>query len=114
MIISVKDTGIGIPADMLDLIFDRFGQVDTSLSRNHEGSGIGLSLVKALVEAHHGKIFVISELDKGSEFIIELPVTTVPEELQSTVNEIKNLGDKSIIEKINIEFSDIYNINDLD
>lgn len=114
VIISVKDTGIGIPADKLELIFDRFGQVDTSLSRNNEGSGIGLSLVKALVEAHHGKISVDSKLGEGSEFIIELPADAASGEIQTDTNEIKNFGDKSIVEKVNVEFSDIYHTNDLE
>ena len=54
--ISVKDTGIGIDKDHLDVIFERFKQVDKSLSRNAEGSGIGLCLVKSIVELHGGKI----------------------------------------------------------
>ena len=71
---SVKDTGIGIPEDMVNIIFERLRQIDTSLHRHQEGSGIGLSLVKAMVEAHKGKIEVYSELGKGAEFIITLPV----------------------------------------
>lgn len=59
--ISVKDNGIGIPAEQLDTIFERFTQVDEVLTRNTEGSGIGLSLVKGLAEAHGGKVLVKSE-----------------------------------------------------
>ena len=65
IIISIKDTGIGIPNDKLNIIFDRFRQVDKSLTRDHEGSGIGLSLVKSLVELHKGTISVFSEYGKG-------------------------------------------------
>jgi signal transduction histidine kinase len=54
-------------------IFERFVQVDKSISRNHEGSGIGLSLVRSLVDMHGGTIELISEEGKGSEFIIRLP-----------------------------------------
>ena len=56
ILISIKDTGIGIPQDKLDSIFERFKQVDPLLSRRSEGSGIGLSLVKSLVEMHNGNI----------------------------------------------------------
>jgi len=71
--ISVKDTGIGIQEDKLEMIFERFKQVDNLLTRKNEGSGIGLSLVKSLVELHGGKISVKSEYNRGSEFTVELP-----------------------------------------
>lgn len=81
VVISVKDTGIGISEDELPKLFDRFYQVDSSQTREHEGTGIGLALTKELVELHHGHIRVTSEVgnpDKdgtgGSEFIVELPV----------------------------------------
>ena len=77
--ISVKDTGIGIPEDKLKVIFERFRQVDNSLSRSHEGSGIGLSLVKALVDMHDGSINVNSNLGEGTEFIIKLPARKTDE-----------------------------------
>ncbi|AKA67899.1 ATP-binding protein [Clostridium scatologenes] len=107
VIISVKDTGIGIDKSMQKLIFDRFVQVDKSISRRTEGSGIGLSLVKSLVEMHNGQISVVSELGEGSEFIIELP------KVQAKTDNIKieesNVCKKNKnIEKINLEFSDIY------
>ena len=101
--ISVKDTGVGIPKDKLDLIFDRFGQVDKTIKRNKEGSGIGLSLVKSLVEHHEGKIEVKSEFGKGSEFIITLPVIVLNEE---TIDEETIRSGN--VERIHIEFSDIY------
>lgn len=106
IVISVKDTGVGIPKDKQENIFERFVQVDKSLAREHEGSGIGLCLVKSLVELHKGNIFVKSEEGKGSEFIIEFPVRLV--------NDNENIDDKDIgskhnnTEKVNIEFSDIY------
>jgi signal transduction histidine kinase len=101
--ISVKDTGVGIPEDKLQVIFERFRQADNSLSRDHEGSGIGLSLVKALVEMHGGTIKVKSSLGQGSEFIIKLPVrrTDNPMALE------QNIFYKNNTEKISIEFSDI-------
>ena len=103
LIISVKDNGIGIPEDKIDKIFDRFSQVDSTLSRKSEGSGIGLSLVKYLVELHDGNISVVSELGIGSEFIIELPVKYTEEE---SLGLIENYSTN--IERIKIEFSDIY------
>ena len=89
------------------MIFDRFGQVDKTLKRNREGSGIGLSLVKTIVEMHGGSIRVNSKLGEGSEFIVELPVTITNEEEYKAENE---LIFESKVDKINIEFSDIYSV----
>ncbi len=100
--ISVRDTGVGIPEDKLQVIFERFGQVDKTLSRNREGSGIGLSLVKSFVEMHGGKIHAKSKLGVGSEFIIELPAVVLKE------NEDESFTHETNTERINIEFSDIY------
>jgi signal transduction histidine kinase len=71
--IKVKNTGIGIPSDALSSIFERFRQVDDSSTRNTEGTGIGLSLVKEYVELHYGAIDVCSELGKYTEFSVFLP-----------------------------------------
>lgn len=103
--ISVKDTGIGIPDEMKELIFDRFIQVDKSINRNREGSGIGLSLVKSLVEMHNGSISVNSILGQGSEFIVSLP--DVLTECNCGEEYYKCLEDQRV-ERIGIEFSDIY------
>ncbi|OGO77903.1 MAG: hypothetical protein A2Y23_04075 [Clostridiales bacterium GWB2_37_7] len=100
--ISVKDNGIGIPKDKQDIIFERFRQVDKSISRNHEGSGIGLSLVKSFVELHGGSIRVESSLGYGSEFIIQLPNIQLQGDSDSFESESFNSG------KTEIEFSDIY------
>jgi two-component system CheB/CheR fusion protein len=107
IMISVKDTGIGICKDKQDIIFDRFRQIDQSLTKNYEGSGIGLSLVKALVEMNGGNISVHSEYGKGTEFVIELPIRTIPDD-NIVVNE-KDIQQCSV-EKIHIEFADIYNL----
>jgi signal transduction histidine kinase/ligand-binding sensor domain-containing protein/AraC-like DNA-binding protein len=72
--IAISDTGIGIPADQLDKVFDRFYQVDASQTREHEGSGLGLALVKELVELHHGTIQVESQVGKGTTFTVRLPL----------------------------------------
>lgn len=103
--ISVRDTGVGIPIEKQGQIFERFIQVDKSLARNKEGSGIGLSLVKSLVELHQGSIEVRSEWGKGSEFKITLPVRILSDE---EVYIPSNYNHASNIEKIHVEFSDIY------
>lgn len=68
----VEDTGIGIPANMLETIFDRFSQVDGSKSRSQEGTGIGLSLAREIVHLHKGAIRAESEIGKGSRFIVDM------------------------------------------
>jgi len=73
--IEVKDTGIGIPEDSLEKIFKPFIQLDSSLSRNFEGTGLGLTLVKKYVEMHGGNIYVESKISEGSTFRFELPLT---------------------------------------
>ncbi len=107
VLICVKDTGAGIPRDKLDCIFNRFQQVDMSLTRKHEGSGIGLSLVKSLVEKHNGTISVSSEMGKGTEFIIELPFMAIQPELSESFMRDKPYV-QNYVEKISIEFADIY------
>lgn len=103
--ISVKDTGIGIPDEMKEIIFQRFRQVDKSFTRKREGSGIGLFLVKSLVEMHSGSIEVKSEYGKGSEFIVKLPLMLMDsDEIAATVEETVS----ACIDRVNIEFSDIY------
>lgn len=106
VVVSVKDSGIGIPKDKLDDIFDRYGQVDESLNRKCEGSGIGLSLVKNLVELHGGKINVNSKFKEGSEFIFSIPIN-IKEESNNEYNVDRKCKH---VERCDIEFSDIYNI----
>lgn len=106
VLISVKDTGIGIPKEKLEEIFSRFAQVEKTLARNMGGSGIGLSLVHSLVKMHGGVIFAISEPGKGSEFIIELPARLVSEGEESDFVELQ--GKERYVDMMNIEFSDIY------
>ncbi len=71
--IRVTDTGIGIPAQSLPMLFDRFYQVDSSATRRQQGTGIGLALVKELVELHHGEVTVESEPGQGTTFRVFLP-----------------------------------------
>lgn len=83
--ISVIDTGIGIPEDRQDDIFEEFTQVDGSSTRRASGTGLGLPLTKKLVELHNGKIWIESEPDKGSKFTVLLPLA----EEKLTVTETK-------------------------
>lgn len=104
--IKISDEGIGIPENKLNCIFDRFKQVDNKHVRKGEGSGIGLYLVKSLVDMHNGDVYVESKLGKGSTFTIKIPIKYGIEEndliiLDKKINE-------SYVEKIKVEFSDIY------
>ena len=100
--ISVTDNGIGIAQENLNKIFDKFTQLDTSFSRKNEGSGIGLSIVKSFVLLHNGKISVKSELNKGTSFLIELPLT------ETSNIETEDASYDNLSENVKIELSDIY------
>jgi len=82
--------------------------VESELTRENEGCGIGLSIAKSYVELHLGSLSVKSEENKGSVFIVELPIRTVNEE--SADKGVENSRHEKIIEAVNIEFSDIYTI----
>ncbi len=100
--ISVKDFGIGMDEKYLDKIFDRFIQVDNTMTRKNEGSGIGLSIVKSFISLHNGTIDVKSEKYKGSEFIINIPIKLIEDK------EVF-LYESDILDfNIKTEFSDIY------
>jgi signal transduction histidine kinase len=110
--LTVKDEGIGIPKEKQSIIFERFGQVDSSLSRQAEGTGLGLYLVKLLLDALEGEITLESEEGSGSTFTIILPIDkpSVLSEIASC-KDIKSQflsTDSRIIQSANIEFSDIY------
>ncbi|MHA7873324.1 MAG: ATP-binding protein, partial [Hyphococcus sp.] len=88
IVISVRDTGCGIPKDKLAAVFDKFEQVDGSAVRRHDGTGLGLTISKRMVEAMGGEISLTSEVGEGSTFTIELPLaideTEKPDTQQST------------------------------
>ena len=104
--ISIKDTGIGIPKNKLESVFERFTQINNRMTKVSEGSGIGLSLSKSLIEMLGGSIDINSELDEGTEFII-----TIPNNVMVNDGEVikQQSGDyNSFVKKLEIEFSDIY------
>ena len=72
--VDVCDTGIGMPPDRLDQIWDRFYQLDSASTRRFPGAGLGLAIVKRIIDAHDGRIWVESDLNKGSTFRFSLPV----------------------------------------
>lgn len=103
--IAIKDNGSGIPSNKLDFIFENFEQVNRSLSRTAEGTGVGLYLVKKLASVHHAKIQVNSKIGYGSKFEVILKDNYL-ESTKDNRNKIENI----IIdrESIDLEFSDIY------
>lgn len=99
--IIVADKGIGISEDNLSKIFNRFSQIDTSLTRKNEGSGIGLSIVDTFVKSHNGCINVKSKLNEGTEFIVDLPIFTLD-------GNIKEYDNSNSLYNTDLELSDIY------
>ncbi|MBU5485571.1 HAMP domain-containing histidine kinase [Clostridium sp. MSJ-11] len=102
MIISIKDTGIGIKKEMQKCIFERYKKINDNTCSDYHGSGIGLSLVKSLVEMHGGDISLYSEYKKGSEFIISLPCRIIHNEEKSNIKQLN-------AEIVGVEFSDFIN-----
>lgn len=107
--IRVKDDGVGISKDVQEEIFKRFVQEDKSFNRKKEGSGIGLVLVKSLVELHDGQVYLESNVEKGSEFVVKLPNVRIENEEEND-NKVMDADNKPLVQKIHIEFSDIYEL----
>lgn len=101
--ISVRDQGIGIPLDEQKDIFNRFVQSTKNNKNEYSGSGIGLDLVRRLVEAHDGTIELESEENHGSEFRVKLPIVTLEDNSNTSY-----LHAKDKVEVLEVEFSDIY------
>jgi signal transduction histidine kinase/CheY-like chemotaxis protein len=96
---SVKDTGIGIPANKLDSLFSPFTQVDASTTRKYGGTGLGLAITSSLVKLMNGKIWVISEEDKGSDFhfTIQTRYSTPDDAVDMVYKSLQNLPGKSVL-----------------
>jgi signal transduction histidine kinase/ligand-binding sensor domain-containing protein/DNA-binding response OmpR family regulator len=117
--ISIRDSGKGIPTDQIEKIFDRFYQVGSSDTREHEGTGIGLSLTRELIDIYRGEIKVESEPGKGSMFTVVLPVSRehfksdeIVETVQDKSESIKYqpediIEDISVAEEINAEHASV-------
>ena len=84
---AVWDTGIGIPREHMEKLFEAFVQLDSSLSRQYTGTGLGLALVRRLVELHGGSVSVESEVGKGSRFTVSLPWQGVPQTIEDPIPE---------------------------
>jgi signal transduction histidine kinase len=79
VVVSIRDSGMGIPAEMLSKVFELFTQVDRTYGRAQAGLGIGLTLVRSLVQMHGGSVEARSDgPGKGSEFVVRLPLATLP------------------------------------
>ena len=101
--ISLRDTGIGIKKENQDIIFEQFRQVDQNFNKKREGSGIGLSLVKSIVEMHGGKITLDSIYGMYSRFNVYLPAETIDEKTLTA----ESYSADSLLDKVELEFSDI-------
>lgn len=106
VVIQVKDNGIGIPDEMKEKIFSKFIQIDASLNRTNEGSGIGLTLVKSFVDIHNGYIELESTEGKGSDFKVFIPNIKAKD-----IDENESIYKYDIdSERVISELSDIYEL----
>lgn len=105
VVIKVTDNGIGINEDMKEKIFDKFKRVQSvsNLNVDHEGSGLGLYIAKGFIELHNGSISVVSEVEKGSTFIITIPIVIIKNDLHN----IKHMDEDELNRIIKIELSDL-------
>ena len=105
VVIKVKDNGVGFSKDKTDEIFGIFNHINSRMTKISEGSGVGLFIVKSLVEMHGGNITVESELGRGAEFIVRLPdVVSNSKKEEGISKQIEDLAKQRAI----VEFSDIY------
>jgi len=112
LVFFVKDTGIGIPQDKMEIIFNRFQQVDNSKTRLYPGTGLGLAISKHLTELLGGRIWVESELNKGSSFYFTIPYKALPDEEMQKIDDLNegnlNLSGKNILIVEDDEYNYLY------
>lgn len=100
LLFSVKDTGIGIPKEKLDTIFERFTQADSSITRRYGGTGLGLSISKKLIEMMGGKIWIESQQNEGTIFYFTVQMQIQPDNTAEIKKEEAKLDDKPLSLKI--------------
>jgi signal transduction histidine kinase len=97
-VVSFRDTGTGIPTEDLDRIFDRFARADPGRSRHTGGFGLGLSIVRAIVEAHLGRVHVTSQVDVGTTFEIDLPLQADTDRTNASTPQIARTSERMTVE----------------
>jgi CheY-like chemotaxis protein len=101
VVVSVRDTGAGIPAEMQDRIFEMFAQIDRPIERTHPGLGIGLTIVKSLVQMHGGTIVVHSEGEnQGTEFTIRLPLHSERQTPQAKSRSVESKSESASMRRV--------------
>lgn len=100
VVIQVEDHGIGIAPEHLGWIFDRFYQVDASSTRSHGGVGLGLHLVRTIVEEAGGTVEVRSEVDRGTRFTVLLPIHEAPIEAETVDHDIERSSGAPALEQV--------------
>lgn len=108
--LSVSDTGIGIPPEYKEKIFEKFFQVDSSPTRKYEGTGIGLAIAKGIVEIHNGKITVESVLGEGSKFTVILPDCIFYDGKKENLEQQSNIGKILIVDNETVLFDSFQKI----
>lgn len=110
--ISIKDTGLGIKEENIDKIFNKFSQIENSLTRNAGGIGLGLTITKNFIDAHLGAIFVISKENEGSDFNVMFPVYSEYKSFLIDLNESKKTADTTTLLTL-ISNNDLTNFTEL-
>jgi PAS domain S-box-containing protein len=110
---EVSDTGVGIPAEKLTTIFESFSQADASVTRRYGGSGLGLTIVKQLVELQEGRITVRSEEHRGSTFITLIPYTVAKSSVVAKSSQAANVHDKAVTRELDVLLVEDNDINRL-
>jgi PAS domain S-box-containing protein len=110
---EISDTGVGIPAEKLTTIFESFSQADASVTRRYGGSGLGLTIVKQLVELQNGRITVRSEEHRGSTFITLIPYTVAKSSVVAKSSQAANVYDNQFTKELDVLLVEDNDINRL-